>query len=135
MSFAQLPDRLIARIAAFSLVGAVNTIIGVAVILIAGLLGADPIWANVLGYGAGLLISFTLNSRVTFGSRTVNRATILRFLSAFGVAFAVNLAIVKSVVGLTGAHRLLSSLVGTPFYMGIFYILCEYWVFRSDGDS
>lgn len=130
MSFAQLPDRLVARMAAFSLVGVANGVVGIAVIVIAGLLGVGPVLANVLGYGAGLIVSFTLNSRVTFRSRAVDRATVLRFLGAFVVAFAVNLAMVKVVTDVLGTHDLLGSLAGTPLYVGIFYLLCEYWVYR-----
>lgn len=135
MSFAQLPDRLIARIAAFSLIGLVNSVIGVAVIVIAGLFGASPVLANVAGYGVGLSVSFMLNSKVTFRLRAVNRATGVRFLIAFAVAFVANLAIVKVVTDAFVAHPLLGSLAGTPVYVVLFYALCEYWVFRAIADS
>lgn len=130
MSFVQLPDKLAARAAAFSLIGVANGVVGIAIIVVASLLGAGPLLANVLGYGAGLLVSFTLNSRVTFHSRKVDRHTVMRFLLAFGVAFAINLMVVKAVAGLFAAHKLLTSLAGTPLYVVAFYILCEYWVFR-----
>lgn len=130
MSFVQLPDNLALRAAAFSLVGVANGIAGIAVIVIAGLLGAGPVLANLLGYGAGLVVSFTLNSRVTFHSRVVDRRTVVRFLLAFGVAFAINLVVVKVIADLFTAHKLLTSLAGTPLYVVTFYLLCEYWVFR-----
>ncbi len=130
MSFMQLPDKLAARAAAFSLVGVANGVVGIVVIVVASLFGAGPLLANVLGYGAGLLVSFTLNSRVTFQSRTVDRHTVMRFLLAFGVAFAINLLVVRAVAGLFATHKLLTSLAGTPLYVVAFYLLCEYWVFR-----
>jgi putative flippase GtrA len=130
MSFVRLPDKLAVRAAAFSLVGVANGLVGIAIIMVAGLLGAGPMLANVLGYGAGLLVSFTLNSRVTFHSRTVDRHTVKRFLLAFGVAFAINLLVVKAVAGVFTTHKLLTSLAGTPLYVVAFYLLCEYWVFR-----
>lgn len=130
MSFAQLPDQLAARAASFSVVGAVNGMVGIAVIVMAGVFGTGPMLANVLGYGVGLVVSFTLNSRVTFRRRVVNRTAAMRFLGAFVVAFAVNLAVVKVVTDLSGARKLLASLAGTPFYVAIFYLFCEYWVFR-----
>jgi len=131
MLSARLPDRLVARAAAFSLVGVANGVVGIAVIVAASLLGVGPMLANVLGYGAGLLVSFTLNSRVTFHARAVDRYTVVRFLVAFGVAFAINLLVVKEVAGLFSAHKLLTSLSGTPLYVVAFYLLCEYWVFRA----
>lgn len=133
MSFAQLPDRLLARAAAFSLVGVANGIVGIAVIIVAGLLGARPVLANVLGYLAGLVVSFVLNSRVTFGARAVTRSTVVRFLLAFGVAFAANLAVVSFAERLFASHHLLASLAGTPLYVAVFYVLCEYWVFRRSA--
>lgn len=136
MSFVRLPDRLAARAAAFSLVGVANGAVGITVIVIAGLLGAGPIMANVLGYGAGLLVSFTLNSRVTFQTRAVNRYTVLRFLGAFVVSFGLNLVAVEAAVRTFGAHKLFASLAGLPLYVGSFYLLCEYWVFRHrHGDE
>lgn len=131
MSSMRLPDRIAARVAAFSLVGVVNGIVGVSVIVIAGLLGAGAILANVLGYGAGLVVSFILNSRVTFHARKVDRYTLMRFLGAFAASFAVNLAVVAIAERLFDAHKLVASLAGTPLYILMFYLLCESWVFRQ----
>lgn len=130
MSLAQLPDRLAARAASFSLIGVANGLVGIGVIVIAGLLGADPIAANVAGYAAGLVVSFTLNSRITFRDRTRDVACIARFLAAFGLAFAANLAVVAAVARFTPVQGILASLAGTPLYVVVFYLLCEYWVFR-----
>ena len=130
MSSMRLPDKILARVAAFSIVGVANTIVGVGVIVLASLLGANPILANVLGYGAGLVISFTLNSRFTFQRRRVDRSTVMRFLGAFAVTFCVNLAVVIAAKDLLNWHGLLASLAGTPFYVALFYLLCECWVFR-----
>jgi len=49
MLSARLPDRLVARAAAFSLVGVANGVVGIAVIVAASLLGVGPMLANVLG--------------------------------------------------------------------------------------
>lgn len=131
----RLPDRIAARVAAFSLVGVANSGVGIGVIVIASLADTGPILANVLGYGAGLLASFTLNSRVTFHARAVDRYTVMRFLCAFAAAFAVNLAAVRIAERLLDTHRLLASLAGTPLYIVTFYLLCEYWVFRPHQDA
>lgn len=135
MSFAQLPDRLIARAAAFSLVGMANGVVGIAVIVVAGLVDIGPLLANVLGYLVGLLVSFTLNSRITFGTRGTSQANLVRFLLAFLVAFVVNLVVVKIATSLIEGYRLLTSLAGTPLYVVIFFMLCEYWVFRRPAGT
>lgn len=135
MSSTQLPDRLIVRGVAFSLVGVINTLVGVAVIVVAGLAGAGPIVANVLGYAAGLLVSFTLNARVTFRQRAVDRGTLVRFLLAFAGAFVVNLVVVTVVTRTVGAGNIVGSLAGVPFYTVLFYLLCEYWVFARQAPA
>lgn len=130
MWFMRLPDKIHARMAAFSLVGVVNTAVGVCVILIARVLGAHAIVANIFGYGAGLIVSFTLNSRITFQKRSVNGYTVVRFLGAFGAAFLVNITVVWMVADVLRQHGLLASLAGVPLFTVVFYLLCEYWVFR-----
>lgn len=129
----RLPDKIYARMGAFSLVGVANTLAGVTVIVVAGLLGANAILANVLGYGTGLVISFTLNSRFTFHGSIVNRFTVLRFLGAFASSFLVNLGAVYFTTAILEYHGLGASLAGVPLFTGIFYVLCEYWVFRDRG--
>jgi putative flippase GtrA len=116
--------------AAFSLVGVVNTIVGFSIIFIATTLGASPIWANVFGYGAGLCVSFVLNSRVTFQRRRTGRSTLLRFLCAFAIAFAANITLVWVITHVFALRGPLASLAGAPAFTVIFYVLSECWVFR-----
>lgn len=130
MWFTELPDKIHARMAAFSLVGVANTIVGVSVIAIAHYLGANPVMANVFGYGAGLLVSFTLNSRITFRKSKVDLYTVFRFLGAFLVAFMVNISVVLVVTHVLERHGLLATLAGVIPFTAVFYILCECWVFR-----
>lgn len=125
-----LHERLAGRMAAFSLAGVANTIVGIALIVSCGMLGLGPVAANVIGYAGGLLLSFTLNSRVTFRNRSRDQHTVVRFLAAFAVAFALNLAIVALLTPRV-PPSILASLAGTPAYMACFFILCEKWVFRS----
>lgn len=126
----RLPDKIYARIGAFSLVGVANTIAGVSVIIVAGLLGASAILANVFGYGTGLIVSFVFNSWFTFQGRVINHVTALRFLSAWAIAFSVNIGAVYFTTTILGYRGLLASLAGAPLFTGIFYIMCECWVFR-----
>lgn len=128
-------DSLLGRFATFSLVGVANTLIGVGVIVAARLLGAGPTTANVIGYGAGIFVSYSLNSRVTFTGRRSDRWSRVRFLGAFLAAFLVNLSIVGIIVRVTGSDNLLATLSGTPVYMTIFYLLCERWVFTACRDD
>ncbi|TAN03678.1 MAG: GtrA family protein [Rhodanobacteraceae bacterium] len=125
-----LPDKIAARFAAYSVAGVANTIVGVSAILVAGALGTSAILANVIGYGLGLIVSFTLNSRITFRGRKVDLKTVLRFLVGFGIAFAVNIGIVTAATDWRHLPKSIASLTGTPVYVVLFFLLCEYWVFR-----
>lgn len=126
-----LHEHLAGRMAAFSLAGIANTVVGIALIVSCGMLGLGPVAANVVGYAGGLLLSFTLNSRVTFRNRSRDRRTVARFLGAFAVAFALNLTIVALLAAWLAPPPILASLAGTPAYMVCFFILCEKWVFRT----
>lgn len=126
----RLHDHLLGRVAAFSLAGLANTAVGIALIVFCGMQGLGPVASNIVGYAGGLLLSFTLNSRITFRNRSRDRRTVLRFFGAFAVAFAVNLAIVSLTTTWLAVPAILASLTGTPAYMASFFLLCEKWVFQ-----
>lgn len=130
MNILDLPDKIAARFAAYSVAGVANAVVGVSSVLIAAALGASAVVANVIGYGLGLLVSFSLNSRITFRGRKVDLATVLRFLAGFGIAFAMNIGVVAAVSNWTQLPKSISSLAGTPLYVVLFFLLCEHWVFR-----
>lgn len=126
----RLRDRLAARIAAFSIIGVINGIVGLGTIAVMVLAGASPTLANVVGYGLGLIASFALNSSITFRARRTGFQTVAKFLGAFAIAFALNLLTVRFGEQHFGEHRLFASFIGTPAYVIAFYLLCEFWVFR-----
>lgn len=130
-----LHDRLSGRAAAFSLIGLANTVAGVGLIVLCGVLGLGPIAANLVGYTGGLLLSFTLNSRITFRNRSRDPRTVLRFLGAFAVAFASNLAVVSLAAKWLASFPILASLAGTPVYTACFFLLCEKWVFQATAGT
>lgn len=120
------------RLASFSLVGVANTLLGAAVILLAVALGAPPLAANVAGYAAGLLLSYTLNARYTFRGRSRDAISAQRFLAAFLLAFCLNMAAVIAASALP-LPKWLASIAGVPVYMIASFLLCEYWVFSRTG--
>lgn len=131
----RLHEHLPGRVAAFSLTGVANTVVGVGLIVLCGMHGLDPIAANIVGYAGGLLLSFTLNSRVTFRNRSRDHRTIARFLVAFAVSFAINLAIVALLTAWLAPPRILTSLAGMPAYIVCFFLLCERWVFQTTSGE
>ena len=80
----KLLDRSVLR---FALVGCANTLVGFAVILMAGwLLQLGDVAANAVGYGCGLLLSFVLNHQyLSLRGRTAG--ALVRYLLAFAVSY------------------------------------------------
>lgn len=83
---------LLRQLISFGLVGLLNTTLCLA--LIFGLLavGMAFVAANLLGYGLGLLVSFSVNRRLTFRSRGSSRSQLPRFLGVYGMAYALQLS-------------------------------------------
>ncbi|MEJ6846923.1 GtrA family protein [Sinorhizobium fredii] len=115
----------------FVVVGLANTGFGYAVILAGLFAGLGDIMANALGYAAGLVMSFTLNSRWTFRA-SVSRAAFVRYLAVFLFCFGVNLAIVLTArqVGFMGNP--LVHLFGISVYAILFYLGAARFVFAQD---
>lgn len=131
MSFMPRREMLFGRLAMFSLAGVINTLVGVACIVLCTASGMNIFAANVLGYGAGLTIGFLFNSRFTFRKRRRRRSsvTLLRFLISFLLAFGLNLGVIALVRNYTDLGATITSLAGTPIYTIAFFLLCEHWVF------
>jgi putative flippase GtrA len=118
------------RLAKFLLVGLANTTVGLAVILSAkSLAGADDVSANVAGYAVGLTLSFALNQRWTFGFRGDVRASLLRFLAVFAVAYAANLVAVLSLIEVLSVNAYWAQVLGVIPYTLLFYVGSRWYAF------
>jgi putative flippase GtrA len=116
--------------ARFSLVGIVNTVVGYAVIF--GLMygaGIGPRTSNVAGYAVGLALSFTLNRRITFSSKAPVPGEFVRFLAAFGAAFALNLLVLHGCIAWLAIDPGVSQVPAGIAYVAVFYLLSKHVVF------
>jgi len=120
------------QLSRFVLVGALNTLLGYAVIFgcmyVAGL---GPEISNVLGYAVGLLTSYVLNRTFTFGSRARVGREAFRFVTVFLAAYALNFAVLLILVRVAGMHAGASQLLAGVFYLGAFYLLSRHFVFAA----
>ncbi len=124
------------EIGRFALVGIANTLIGLAVIFAAkGLVGAGDIAANATGYGVGLVVSFLLNRSWTFSHDGEMLAAALRFLAAFAVGYAMNLATVLGLVHALGINAYLAQVLGVPPYAMTFFLLSKHFAFRRNSPQ
>tara|TARA_R110002110_G_scaffold415612_3_gene651826 strand:+ start:16818 stop:17228 length:411 start_codon:yes stop_codon:yes gene_type:complete len=119
------------EVSRYSLVGIFNTLATLLVIygLKAGV-GTGDYWANAAGYGVGLIMSFYLNRAYTFGHDGAVSGAAARFLVAFAICYAINLAVVAVLIDGFGVNGYLAQPFGMGSFTVSFYILLRMHVFR-----
>lgn len=116
----------------FICIGLINTLVGLSVIYgLKYFLTLGDIIANFLGYGSGLLVSFSLNSKWTFSYRGSQLLAIGRFLIAFCIAYLTNLFTVLLFIHWIGMNSYLANVVGLFPYTIIFYLISRFFVFKT----
>ena len=122
---------MLARLFRFGLTGLANSAVGWAVIFGGLWAGLGDFAANAAGFGVGLVLSFTLNRRFTFGvTGAVGVREVARFLAAFAVAYAANLAVLDVARDALGNGNPLAQLPAIGAYVVIFFALSQFFVFR-----
>ena len=115
----------------YGAVGVINTLITAVVIyIVQELLGRDPVPSNVLGYAAGLLNSFLLNSRWTFKSAFSWRSFI-GFMLAFGVCYLLQLLVLLWLGEETEIPPYPQQLIAMVVYTGANFLLNKFVVFKK----
>ncbi len=118
----------------FGLVGVANTALGLAVILASmSLLGLSPVLANVVGYAAGLCLSFYVNSRWTFGHRA-SAGTAARFTLAFGVSYLMNVAVLLIGLHVFEASAVTAQVFAVVTYSVVFFVLSKGFVYTNENN-
>lgn len=124
---------LISQFMKFGAVGLLNT--GVGLGIITGLmyfLKLNPFLANAIGYSVGIVLSFVLNGRVTFGHHSLSSDMFIRFLAVCAVAYIANLAM----VGLTlGYNAYAAQIFGMIVYTVVNFFGCRAFAFETRGCS
>lgn len=123
---------MLARLLRFLMTGLANSAVGWAVIFGCLWAGVDGLAANAAGYAVGLVLSFTLNRHYVFGIQgPVAGREVTKFLAAFGLAYAANVAVLLAAQSVLGADSALAQLPAIAAYVLIFFLLSQYFVFRS----
>jgi putative flippase GtrA len=87
--------------------------------------------AMTITYCAGVLISFTLNRRITFRFRGNNSSTLLRYVGAYVLGYAINLAGLWLLVDHFGiAHEIAQGEIMAVLVV-VLFLLLRYWVFPA----
>ncbi len=113
----------------FGVVGLLNTFTGLAVIYAAkGFLGAGDAEANLTGYVAGMLLSFTFNKRWTFRHPGGALPAFFRFVAVILIAYLLNLLTVVGALDL-GVNGYLAQALGVIPYAVFAYLGCKHVAF------
>lgn len=114
----------------FLVVGALNTLLGYAVIFACMyLLGLSALLSNVIGYAFGLVLSYVLNRKVTFQSTSKSKAEVFRFLLVFLIAYFANFCVLLMLIHVWKFHEGVSQLVAGVVYVLFSFVLNKYYVF------
>ena len=132
MSFAELKFgiKLNSSLLKFLVVGILNTFLSVLIIFALKYFYAlSDIVANFTGYIAGLMTSYMLNKKWTFGHTGQLSITLVKFALTFVVAYTVNIVCVLLLIKL-GVNAYFSHLLVMPIYTILFYIGSKFFVFK-----
>lgn len=111
--------------------GALNTIVGFAVIFILMWSGISPVLSNIAGYAVGLLLGFTVSRSFVFRSDGHVLSEGGRYIICFGVCFVANLFMLAYSLETLQLSKELSQVVAAGTYTVLMYILSYYFVFPS----
>jgi len=126
--------RVLGELLRYAVVGVLNTAIGLGTILVLQAATAlGPYWCNACGYAAGLLVSFLINRAWTFGTRDRAIERAVRFLLAFAVAYAANLAMLFASVTYLHLGVVVAQVAANIVYSLLFFALCKLVVFRASS--
>ena len=120
------------QFAKFISVGLVNTLVGLGIIT-GGMyfLKLNPLAANAIGYSVGIVVSFVLNGRVTFGQRSLSRMMFFRFLTVAALAYVAN---VVTLALLVGYNAYIAQMAGMIVYTLINFVGCRAFAFVEAND-
>jgi putative flippase GtrA len=120
----------------FALVGVVNTLASLSVVyLLMWVFHAHEIVANVVGYAAGLCISYLLNARWTFEFRGSLGRALPRFALTVAAAYAANLVTVCVALYALHTSGYVAQAAGVIPYAVVSYFGSKLFVFVEPSPS
>jgi putative flippase GtrA len=131
-----MSTRHLPQLGRFVSVGVLNMVVGLLVIYACKwFLQTGDVAANAVGYAAGLVTSFTFNSRWTFAYRGPQVPALIKFLLVAAVAYAMNLLTVLLLIRGTDMNGYLAQALGIPPYTLTTYLASKFIVFRLPPEA
>jgi putative flippase GtrA len=121
---------LVQMVGRFSLTGILNTAVGFLVIFACMFAGLNPLISNVVGYAAGLILSFALQRGWVFRDQSSLSQQVRRYAASVTVAYLCNLAMLWSLLGLKMSPYV-AQIFSATTYTILLFLLSSNWVFRG----
>lgn len=118
------------QLLSYLFVGVFNTAVTAVVIHIMLSLNYHYVICNLAGYICGIVVSFILNSKITF-KVAASLTTAFKFVCALLIAYLINIAIVSLAITIIPDYPYLAQLSGMPFYIVFGFLLNKHWVFKE----
>jgi putative flippase GtrA len=115
--------------------GAVNTLIGFAIIFGLMWAGVSPVVANIAGYACGFVFGFVLSRKVVFDSRGGLWGESGRYVLAFLAAFLLNLVVLHFALDALALAPVLAQVAAAATFTATMYLLGRFFVFSPRGAS
>ncbi|HTG70601.1 MAG TPA: GtrA family protein [Candidatus Udaeobacter sp.] len=139
--FKTVRKRLIAQFIAFNIVGLLNTAVDFLLFTILIWLGTYYLLAQVIAYGAGMINSFVLNSRYTFGNdgriatKRQQLGMSVRFIAWNGILLGITLLLLAALTEWWGMSEVIAKLIVTAVTVLLNFYGSKKWVFASGGSQ
>lgn len=132
--------KLLIQFITFNLVGLLNTAIDFLMFTFLIWAGTYYLAAQVIAYGAGMINSFVLNSRYTFGkgkkelqdSKPQQFKTSVRFIVWNGILLGVTLVLLAAFTEWWGLGELVSKVIVTVITVALNFYGSKKWVFTGN---
>lgn len=127
--------RLAAQFIAFNIVGLLNTAIDFLLFTLLIWFGAYYLLAQAIAYGAGMVNSFALNSRYTFGKKDSSFSgsqqlkMSVRFIAWNSIVLGITLLLLAALTEWWGPGEVIAKLIVTVVTVAINFYGSKKWVF------
>ena len=119
------------QLSKYLIAGLVNTVVGYGVFWISlRWANYSPETANAIGYAFGLLVAFLLNRFFVFVAASSTIFTVIRFIFAFAIAFAINQATLYFCFRILMIPAEIAQIIAMVSYTITFYLLNKYYAFK-----
>jgi putative flippase GtrA len=131
-----MPKLLNHTLIRYLITGVGNTLVGLSIIYFClYVLGWKSAVANLAGYGVGVVFSFAINKRWTFGDTGSHLIAFLRFAIVLCVAYLANLATVLELERAFHVNKYLAQAAGVPPYTLLGYLGCRFYAFDNPSPG